>query len=91
MTASGIFATISCIVGVIGIVIGVTGFFSGKQKQSNDDVEKQAYFRGEINTKIDLLMRGFEEIKAMLAQSISSVRDEINEKMEEHIRLYHNE
>lgn len=90
MTASGIIAVIGCIVGVVGGVIGVVGYFGGQKKQSNDDVEKQAYFRGEINAKIDLLMKGFDEIKTMLSENITSVRDEIDEKMNEHIRTYHN-
>jgi len=91
MTASAIITTIGYIVGAVGGVIGVVSFFGGRQKQSNDDVEKQAYFRGEINSKIDLLMKGFDEIKTMFSTSVTSVRKEIDDKMNEHIRNYHNE
>lgn len=91
MTANGIVTIISCIISIISVTLLVTSHFNGQKKQSNEDVEKQAYFRGEMNTKMETLMNDVKELKTMFSQNVVSIRNEIDEKMKEHIKVYHND
>lgn len=89
MTTNGIIALIGCIGGVIGIVIGVVGYFAGQKKQSNDEVQKRAYFEGEIKAKLDQVLTALEKLETKLSKNTDELYTEINKRIAEHERRYH--
>ena len=90
MTATGIFSTIGCIVGIIGIVIGVIGYFAGQRKQSSEDAANRARFEGEVCAKIDQVLHSIEKLENKLSKNTDALYAEIDDKIAEHERRYHN-
>ena len=48
---------ITVAVAIIGCIISILTYFAGQKKVSNDDVEKSAFFQGEITAKLDQLIK----------------------------------
>ena len=90
MTATGIFTTIGCIVGIIGIVIGVVGYFAGQRKQSNEEAANRARFEGKVCTQIEQVLHAIEKLEDKLSKNTDALYKEIDDKIEEHERRYHN-
>lgn len=81
---------LTIIVGIIGVVLAIATYFAGQKNQSNDDVEKRAYFEGTITAKLDQLISRFDKLEEKLTASTSELYDEINAKINEHEKRYHN-
>ena len=43
-------------VAIIGSVIGIIGFFSGREKTAKDEVKEAAEWRGNVNGKLDSIL-----------------------------------
>lgn len=52
MATDGILLAIA----IIGSVIGVIGFFTGREKASNEEVKEAAEWRGNVNGKLDSIL-----------------------------------
>lgn len=81
---------ITVLVGIIGLGIAILTYFAGQKHQSNKDVEKRAYFEGTITAKLDQLISRFDKLEEKLSNSTSELYDEINIKITEHEKRYHN-
>lgn len=81
---------ITVLVGLIGAAVAVLTYFAGQKHQSNKDVEKRAYFEGTITAKLDQLISRFDKLEEKLSSSTSELYDEINLKISEHEKRYHN-
>lgn len=82
--------TTDVIIALIGAIIAVATFVVGQKHQSNKDVEKRAYFEGTITAKLDQLISRFDKLEEKLSNSTSELYDEINLKITEHEKRYHN-
>ena len=82
-------AIISAIVGIVGVVIGVVGYFGGQRKQSNDEVQKRAYFEGEIKAKLDQVITTLEKLENKLSKNTDELYTEISKQIAEHEKRYH--
>ena len=80
---------IAVVVGIIGAVVAVLSYFAGQKNQSNNDVEKRAYFEGTVTAKLDQLIDRFDKLEEKLQNSTSALYDEIDEKIKEHEMRYH--
>ena len=81
-------------IAIIGCVIGVVGFFSGKEKNSKEEVEKAAEWRGSVNGKLDSILgltgrvEGLEETVQEHEVKISKLQDSsmrAHERLDAHI------
>ena len=82
-------AIISAIVGIVGVVIGVVGYFGGQRKQSNDEVQKRAYFEGEIKAKLDQVINTLEKLENKLSKNTDELYTEISKQITAHEERYH--
>lgn len=48
--------TILLIIAIIGCLIGVIGFFSGKEKTTKEEVKEESEWRGSVNGKLDSIL-----------------------------------
>ena len=71
---------ITVVVAVIGCIISILTYFAGQKKNSNADVEKSAFFQGEITAKLD----------QKLTRNTGELHEEIDKKILDHERRYHN-
>ncbi len=90
MTTSGIIALIGCLGGVIGVIIGVIGYFTGQKKQSNDEVAQRAHFEGEVTAKLKQVIDAIEKLDAKISKNTEELFDEIDKRIEKHEKRYHN-
>ena len=90
MTTSGIIALLGCIGGVIGVIVGVVGYFTGQKKQSNDEVAKRAHFEGEITAKLEQVLNAIEKLDAKLSKNTDELYAEIAKRIAEHEKRFHN-
>ena len=81
---------ITAVVAVIGCVLSVLTYFAGQKKTSNVEVEKRARFEGEITAKLDQLIKAFDKLEAKLTRNTGELHDEIDKKILDHERRYHN-
>ena len=81
---------ITVVVGIIGALIAVLSYFAGVKKSSNEDVEKRAYFEGQVTEKLDQLMHRFDRLEEQLSNNTSELYDEIAKQVEKHEERYHN-
>lgn len=80
---------ITVLVAVIGCVITVISYFAGVKKSSTAEVEKRAYFEGEIKAKLDQLLTSFDKLEAKLSKNTDELYAQITKEIEEHERRYH--
>lgn len=78
------------IVAVIGVIVAILTYFAGQKKTSNADVEKNAFFQGEITAKLDQLIKTVEKLDQKLTRNTGELHEEIDKKITEHERRYHN-
>ena len=78
------------IVAVIGVIIAILTYFAGQKKSSNADVEKSAFFQGEITAKLDQLIKTVDKLDQKLTRNTGELHEEIDKKITEHERRYHN-
>lgn len=81
---------ITVIVAIIGCVISTLTYFAGQKKTSNADVEKGAFFQGEITAKLDQLIKTVDKLDAKLTRNTGELHEEIDKKILDHERRYHN-
>lgn len=81
---------ISVIIAVIGCVLSVLTYFAGQKKASNEDVEKSAFFQGEITAKLDQLIKSVDKLEQKLTRNTGELHAEIDKKIADHERRYHN-
>lgn len=79
------------IIAVIGVIIAILTYFAGVKKSSNAETEQRARFEGEIKAKLDQLNRSFEKLEAKLDKTADDFYTEIEKRILEHERRYHNE
>lgn len=81
---------ISVIIAVIGCIVSILTYFAGQKKTSNEDVEKGAFFQGEITAKLDQLIKTVDKLDAKLTRNTGELHEEIDKKILDHERRYHN-
>ncbi len=79
------------LIAIIGVVVSVLTYFAGVKKSSNAETEQRARFEGEIKAKLDQLNRSFEKLEAKLDKTTDDFYTEIDKRISEHERRYHNE
>lgn len=52
----GATTAISLCIGIIGCVVGVVGYFAGHEKNTKEETEKAAEWRGSVNGKLDSIL-----------------------------------
>ena len=81
---------VTVLVGIVGAVVAVCTYYAGQKHQSNKDVEKRAYFEGQVTEKLDQLMHRFDRLEEQLSNNTSELYDEIAKQIEKHEERYHN-
>ena len=81
---------ITIAVAIIGCVVSILTYFAGQKRTSNNDVEKSAYFQGEMSAKIDQVIKNLEKLDTKLTRNTGELHDEIDKKILDHERRYHN-
>ena len=81
---------ITVAVAIIGCIISILTYFAGQKKVSNDDVEKSAFFQGEITAKLDQLLKTVDKLDQKLTRNTGELHEEIDKKILDHERRYHN-
>jgi hypothetical protein len=81
---------ITIAVAIIGCVVSILTYFAGQKRTSNNDVEKSAYFQGEMSAKIDQVIKNLEKLDSKLTRNTGELHDEIDKKILDHERRYHN-
>lgn len=81
--------TTDILIAFIGVIIAVLTYFAGAKRTSNADVEKRAYFEGEIKAKLDQLLTSFEKLEMKLSKNTDELYSEISKQIAEHERRYH--
>ena len=81
--------TIAIIVSIVGGVLGALGFARNAKKDSNDQVEQDAYFKGVVTAKLDRLSEDVCALKELLEGVSTEYRKEIARQIHEHERRYH--
>lgn len=79
------------LIALVGAVIAVLTYFAGIKKSSNAETEQRARFEGEIKAKLDQLNRSFEKLESKLDKTADDFYTEIDKRISEHERRYHNE
>ena len=69
--------------------ISVCTYFAGQKKNSNADVEKSAFFQGEITAKLDQLIKTVDKLDQKLTRNTGELHEEIDKKILDHERRYH--
>lgn len=77
------------IIAAVGLVLSVLTYFAGVKRTSNADVEKRARFEGQIEAKLDQLIKQVSKLEEKLSQNKDELYAEIKERIEEHERRYH--
>lgn len=81
--------TLDIIIAVIGVLLAILSYFAGQKTQSNTDVEKRAYFEGEIKAKLDQLIKRFDNMEEKLSKRTAELHQEIDKSIAEHEKRYH--
>ena len=82
---------ITVLVGVIGAVIAILTYFAGVKRTSNGDIEKRARFEGNIEAKLDELLKSIDKLESKLDKSTDDLYSEIKRQIAEHEKRYHND
>ena len=82
--------TIAIIVSIVGGVLGALGFARNAKKDSNEQVEQEAYFKGVVTEKLDRLSEDVKALKELLEGVSTEYRAEIARQIKEHERRFHN-
>lgn len=64
--------SIALAIAIIGCVIGVVGFFAGREKSTKEEVKEAAEWRGNVNGKLDSIL------------GLTNRVDNLEDKVEEH-------
>lgn len=81
---------ISVSIAAIALVVSIVNSFAGAKKTSNEDVEKSAFFQGEITAKLDQLIKTVDKLDQKLTRNTGELHEEIDKKILDHERRYHN-
>lgn len=89
-----IFSLISCIIAIIGSVLGVVTFFSNKRKEAVQQTKENhqeliEYQLKEIKEDNKEIKNDLKEIRRTLNVYKDTFRDMIVSELSEHVRLYH--
>ena len=82
--------TITVAIAIVSCIISILAYFAGQKKTSNDDVEKSAFFQGEITAKLDQLIKTVDKLDQKLTRNTGELHEEIDKKILDHERRYHN-
>lgn len=77
------------IIGVIGVIIAVLTYIAGTKKTSNEEVEKRAYFEGQIGAKLDQVLHSLEKLESKVSKNTEELYNTIEKRIEEHERRFH--
>lgn len=81
---------ITVAIAIVSCIISILAYFAGQKKTSNDDVEKSAFFQGEITAKLDQLIKTVDKLDQKLTRNTGELHEEIDKKILDHERRYHN-
>lgn len=84
-----VFSLISCIIAIIGSVLGVVTFFKNGKDKSNQETKDESYKWGKFDAKLDNIEKSLGKIEDKLDNYDIEVKQKINEAMEHHINEYH--
>lgn len=80
---------ISLAISIIGSVLAVTSFFTGRKDKSNDEVSKMQYNQGKTDQILKNIMDKLDKIEAKLDSYDNEIDSRIDKAIETHIKEYH--
>ncbi len=77
--------SITVLCGCVSLIIGIVGTLAATKNQS----KKDGYFEGVVSAKLDNLAQAVEKLDIKLGVNTSELSREIDKKISQHIREWH--
>ena len=76
---------------VVSVIMAIISYGKKNQSESNHNSEKAGEWRGETTSTLKSLVADIKEIKETIKAYPKEIGEQIDKKIADHVRVYHND